>query len=123
MSVFSAAAPGEFAISQWVQVGFSSLLARRRWMGELAQNTLETVFETFEKEVAESFLVFFPTESDYGLASSFVLREGSSLRGPDALHLAIAFNNGVNAIYSLDVGLIKEAKALGLPASDAGVGV
>ncbi len=91
-------------------------------MGELTQNALETVLETFEREVAGSLLMFVPTRADYSLAANFVLREGSSLRGPDALHLAIAFNNAVDAIYSLDAGLIKEAKALGLPASDAGVG-
>ena len=92
-------------------------------MGELTQAALENIMAAFEEDTEESFLKVTPTQADYELASRFILREGSSLRSPDALHLAIAFNNGVDAIYSLDVGLIKEAKALGLPASDAGVGV
>lgn len=91
-------------------------------MGELEQTTLETIVEMFERELTESFRVFVPTRADYALASTFILREGSSLRGPDALHLAIASNNSADAIYSLDVGLIKEGKILGLPASDAGIG-
>lgn len=91
-------------------------------MGELRQVILNTILETFTREVAESFSVLTPTQVDYRLASNFILREGSSLRGPDALHLAVAANSSVDAIYSLDAKLIEEAQSLGLPASDAGVG-
>ena len=90
-------------------------------MGELAQHTLETIQVAFEEDVRDSLPVITPTRADYELATTFVLRRDSSLRGPDALHLAIASNVGADAIYSLDTGLVKEAKILGLSASDAGV--
>ncbi len=122
ISIFVASTPGEFAISSFVSVEFASLLSRRKRMGELKQGILETIVNTFQKEVDESFSVLVPSQADYALASSFILRQGSSLRGPDALHLAVAANSGADAIYSLDVKLIEEANALGLSASDGGVG-
>ena len=91
-------------------------------MGELEQGMLETITNTFQREVSKSFSVLVPARADYALASSFILRPGSSLRGPDALHLAVAANSNADMIYSLDVKLIEEANALGLNASDAGIG-
>lgn len=91
-------------------------------MGELTQSASEAVIAAFEEDMEESFLLLIPERRDYELASSFILREGSSLRGPDALHLAVAANGSADAIYSLDAKLIEEANTLGLPASDAGVG-
>ncbi len=91
-------------------------------MGEFTQRMSETVMAAFEEDMRRSFLLLTPTQKDYELAATFILRQGSSLRGPDALHLAVAANSGADVVYSLDMGLIVEAEALGLPASDAGVG-
>ncbi|MBC7637090.1 MAG: hypothetical protein H7251_15980 [Acetobacteraceae bacterium] len=44
-------------------------------------------------------------------------RPETGLRGGDALHLAIAANRRASAIYSLDKGLVKAGKMLGLPVS------
>jgi predicted nucleic acid-binding protein len=37
------------------------------------------------------------------------------LRAPDALHLAIAANRNATAIYTLDAGLRKAGRLMGLP--------
>lgn len=112
----------DFAVSYWLQVEFASLLSRKQRMGEFTQRASERTMTAFKEDMRRSFLLLTPTQKDYELALSFILRQGSSLRGPDALHLAVAANSGANAIYSLDVKLIEEANVLGLSASDGGVG-
>jgi predicted nucleic acid-binding protein len=57
-----------------------------------------------------------PTPADFDLAHGFVTRFATRLRGPDALHLAIAHNNGVDEILSLDDGLLAAARLLKLKA-------
>lgn len=43
--------------------------------------------------------------------------QGSKVRAGDTLHLAVARNNGALEVLSLDQGLIKAARQLGLTAS------
>ena len=66
-----------------------------------------------------------PVRADYELATRLVENFESGLRAPDALHLAIAQNNGVGALATGDKVLAEAAAALGLtpivPTQDQGL--
>ena len=50
----------------------------------------------------------------FDLAQNFVAKFATRLRGPDALHLAIASNNGIDEIRTLDDGMLFAARKLKL---------
>ena len=53
---------------------------------------------------------------DIVLAQEYVTNFATQLRCPDALHLAVAHNNGVEFIATLDDGMLSAAKKLKIPA-------
>jgi predicted nucleic acid-binding protein len=55
-----------------------------------------------EKLAAQSFHVHVPTRADYVQANAFLGEHGLGIRAGDALHLAIAYNETAEAVYSLD---------------------
>ncbi|MBX9942500.1 MAG: type II toxin-antitoxin system VapC family toxin [Reyranella sp.] len=112
---------GDLAISHWTRVEFSSLLARQVRMGDLKRRAAEAADAQFEAIVAESFLVLLPDADDYNLAKEYLGHYRTGLRAGDALHLAIAHNRRMEAIYSLDKTLLAAGRTLGLPMS-AGIG-
>jgi predicted nucleic acid-binding protein len=70
--------------------------------------------------IASTFLTLLPTGADFDLARRFLRNYETGLRSGDALHLAIASNHGAEAIYSLDRGLLRAGRHLGLPVESAG---
>jgi predicted nucleic acid-binding protein len=113
---------GTLAVSQWTRVEFASLLAREVRMGGLDARIAREVDAEFEAIVAESFMVLLPSGRDYTLARRYLGSYESGLRARDALHLAIAENNGAEVVYSLDKTLLRAGAALGLNVM-AGIGV
>ena len=105
---------GTLAISHWTRVEFASLLAREVRMGGLDARTAHEVDAEFEAVVTESFMTLLPTVRDYALARRYLGAYESGLRAGDALHLAVAENNGAEAIYSFDKTLLRAGLALGL---------
>jgi NADP-dependent 3-hydroxy acid dehydrogenase YdfG len=67
--------------------------------------------------LGESFAVLLPNVEDFDLARRYLNRFETGLRAGDALHLAIASNHQVAAIYSLDRTLLAAGKMLALPVS------
>lgn len=63
-----------------------------------------------------SWAILIPATADFDLARNFVGDFATQLRGPDALHLAIASNNSMEEILTLDDGLIYAARKLELKA-------
>jgi predicted nucleic acid-binding protein len=108
---------GELAVSHWTRVEFSSLLAREVRMGGLEQQAAREADAQFEATVQESFIVLAPGSDDFDLARAYLGNYSTGLRAGDALHLAIAANHAVEAIYSLDKTLLKAGMTLGLPVS------
>jgi uncharacterized protein len=108
---------GEFAVSHWTRVEFSSLLAREVRIGGLDIKAALDADAQFEVMVEESFVVFAPNADDFGLAKRYLLRFETGLRAGDALHLAIASNHRAAAIYSLDKRLLQAGEILHLPVS------
>jgi predicted nucleic acid-binding protein len=86
-------------------------------MKHFSTSMAEGVIAEFEAVVQESCQVWLPSAADYDLARSFVAQFASGLRGGDALHLAIARNQGADKVLTLDAALLKAAKLLKIPAA------
>ena len=66
----------------------------------------------FDSMIAASLIALIPSANDFDLAQEYVANFATQLRGPDALHLAVAHNNGVEFIATLDNGMLSAAKKL-----------
>lgn len=108
--------PGTLAISQWTRVEFASVMARDVRMKTLDESTARKLVKEFDALADDSLHVLIPAAADFDLARDFVIEFATRLRGPDALHLAIARNNGVEEILTLDDGLLFAARKLKLKA-------
>ena len=106
---------GELAISHWVRVEFSSILARDVRMGIMEAETAIHLDTQFEMAVAKSFIVILPDGNDFDLGKRYLQQFDTGLRGGDAMHLAVANNHGAQKIYTLDKKLLRAGKRLGLP--------
>lgn len=109
--------PGTLAVSHWTRVEFASLIAREVRMKQFDKETGTAIIEEFETILDESCQVWNPAVADFELARDFVAHFDSGLRGADALHLAIAKNQGAEIILTLDEGLLKAAKLLKVSAA------
>jgi predicted nucleic acid-binding protein len=107
---------GALAVSKWTGVEFASLVSRDVRMGALTVADGRQLVEEFGSVVAASLFVFAPNSYDFELAGEFVANFATHLRAPDALHLAVAHNNGVEFIATLDEGMLSAAKRLKIPA-------
>jgi uncharacterized protein len=107
-------ANADLIISQWARVEFVSVLSRLVRMGELERRVALLCSNRFCELLAESFQIALPSPSDFDLCWKFMERFDNSLRAGDALHLAIASNLAVETIFSLDKGMIKNGRHLGL---------
>jgi predicted nucleic acid-binding protein len=107
----------KLTVSHWARVEFSSLLAREVRMDRLAAEDAVEADARFEGLLQQSFLILLPNADDFTLAKEFLGNHQSGLRAGDALHLAVASNHRVEAVYSLDKTMIKAGNKLGLPVS------
>lgn len=108
--------PGSLAISLWTRVEFASVMAREVRMGALPSEAARLLLDEFERLSNDSLHVLVPTGADFELAQRFIADFSTHLRGPDALHLAIARNHAVSRVLSLDVGLLRAAGRLSIEA-------
>ncbi|OGT03196.1 MAG: hypothetical protein A2143_06800 [Gallionellales bacterium RBG_16_57_15] len=109
-------AAGSLAVSKWTAVEFASLISRDVRMGALTSGQGRRLIAEFDSMVAASLVVLIPSGNDFDLAHEYVANFTTQLRGPDALHLAVAHNNGVEFIATLDDGMLSAAKKLKVPA-------
>lgn len=108
---------GELYVSHWTRVEFASLIAREVRMGGFAESDALLAIAQFDQLVTESFQVVAPRVADYELAQKYIQHFAAKLRAGDALHLAIAHNNGAKTLYTLDEGLLHAATLLKVHAS------
>lgn len=93
---FLASVPaGTLPISQWTRVEFASVIARDVRMKTLDVVSAHKLIEAFDSLADDSLHVLVATASDFDLAHDFVAEFAAQLRGPDALHIAIAHNHGI----------------------------
>jgi predicted nucleic acid-binding protein len=109
-------AAGTLAVSKWTTVEFASLISRDVRMGSLSVVQGRRLISEFESTVATSLVTLIPGSNDFDLAQEYVANFSTQLRGPDALHLAVAHNNGMEFIATLDDGMLSAAKKLKIPA-------
>ncbi len=116
ISIFVEGLAGETpTISHWVRLEFAALLARDVRMGVISASAAVRFDSNFEAMVAQSYTVLLPDQADFNLAKALLGIHPTSLRAPDALHLAIAKNRRAVAFYSLDKRLLETARSFGLP--------
>ena len=104
-------------ISQWAKTEFASALGLKCRMGQLSSEEAGVAQGRFEEIVAAYFLVLPVQERDFALAAEYLRPWERGLRAGDALHLAVAKNNHVERLYSLDKVMIAVAGQIDLPAS------
>lgn len=115
---FADLAGEDLAVSHWIRVEFSSLLAREVRMGGLSGEAAREADARFETMVDESFAVLLPNGDDYNLAKVYLSRFETRLRAGDSLHLAVASNRRAETVYSLDKILLKAGQILGVSVSE-----
>jgi uncharacterized protein len=106
--------------SGWTLVEFTSALARLDRMKRL-EGDVRAIAGALEEHARSIYAILELTGEDYEVARGLLLHDPSlGLRGPDALHLAIAWRHG-ETLYTLDQALLECAAALRIPATDAGI--
>ncbi|WP_018881157.1 type II toxin-antitoxin system VapC family toxin [Thioalkalivibrio sp. ALE30] len=112
----AAQSAGSLCISDWVLTEFSAALSMKVRMEILTPRERATVLGAFAA-LRESSLSTLPVSSiDYHTAALFADDHASGLRAGDDLHLAIAYNHGVE-LCSLDKTLVAAAEPMGVNAT------
>ena len=107
----------DLTVSHWTRVEFASVLSRLVRMQQLGRKDARECSLRFDAFLEQSFRILTPTLADYQRCLNFLTRFDNSLRGGDALHLAIADNRDCVALYTLDAGLQQAGKLLDIPVS------
>jgi len=108
---------GSLYLSHWGRTEVASAVSREVRLQSLSPEQGRRVWDRFSQMVDDSFRLIAPQVGDFSTADAFVLQFATALRAGDALHLAIAKNRGAASLLTLDRGLIKAARLLGIPAS------
>ena len=103
---------GTLAVNKWALVEFASLVSRDVRMSALSVAQGRRLIAEFEAMVADALILLMPTANDLTLAQQYVANFSTKLRAPDALHLAVAHNNGAEFVATLDDGMLFAAKKL-----------
>lgn len=103
---------GTLAVNKWASVEFASLISRDVRMSALSVAQGRRLIAEFEAMVADALIILMPTANDFILAQQYVANFSTRLRAPDALHLAVAHNNGADFVATLDDGMLFAAKKL-----------
>ncbi|MDO8378661.1 type II toxin-antitoxin system VapC family toxin [Phenylobacterium sp.] len=109
----SAQDPEELAISDWVATEFSAALSIKLRTGQITTEHRAEALGMFIRLAAESFKTTPIAGSHFRLAARFADQYALGLRAGDALHLAIAVDQGA-ALCTLDRRLAEAGQALGL---------
>ncbi len=115
-----AAPPGALITSAWTLVEFTSALTRLSRMDQL-EGDPRLIVDALEAHARDVYVILQPDLEDFHAAREYLLHDPRlGLRGPDALHLAVANRHG-ETLYTLDRQLLECAIALGVPSTDAGL--
>ncbi len=122
VEAFLLTAAERFVVSRWAKVEFASTLARNVRMKLQVEANVKPLMQSFDRDMEVTYHIYTPSANDFVLAATLLLEDPTlGLRGADALHIAAAKNQQL-PLYTLDKPLLRAAEALGVPASDAGIG-
>jgi predicted nucleic acid-binding protein len=100
------------AVSDWTLTEFASALGIKVREKQLQPDQARKAVALLEKLAADSLRVFTPSRADFHRAASYLLQHRLGLRAGDALHLAVAEGEGIDAVYSLDRRFIAAGRKL-----------
>ena len=103
-------------ISDWAGLEVSNVAARQVRIGALTAEEAAATLANFDLWRARSASVAEISALDVSIAIRFVRRFELSLRGPDAVHLAIAQRLGAT-LWTFDARMAAAATAVGLSAA------
>lgn len=112
-ALMSMAAP-PLIVSDIAALEFASAISRIVRMRALSRNVGQQALEDLDSWVSRSALVAELGAGDVGAAAGFIRRLDLNLRGPDAMHIALAQRLDAT-LYTVDAKLKTCAKKLGLP--------
>lgn len=105
---------GQAFISPLVEVEFCSAVAAKVRAKELDVAAARPVLSLFQKHLAGDYYGIVPIDSAaYRLARDWIAEFSTSLRAPDAIHLAAAFANEL-LLLTADKGLARSAAHFGV---------
>jgi predicted nucleic acid-binding protein len=107
--------PETLLISEWVATEFASALSMKIRSGSIGAADRARIAATFTRLRADSLIMLPVTRDHFVAAARFVEQFTLGLRAADALHLAIAAEQGAT-ICTLDLRLAEAATALAVDA-------
>jgi predicted nucleic acid-binding protein len=101
----------EIVVSDLAAAEFASALSRRVRMGELQTKEARSLLAEFDQWLSAAARRVELVPSDVAIAASFLRRFDTTLRTPDAIHVALAQRIGAN-LFTFDKKLSVAARAL-----------